>query len=336
MQQATLVHPHRPIDFKKERNFSQKLNATFEFLSQNFRPIGKNLLLIAGPFALLTGICYSIYQTYFGAAIQAGAETIGTGPGAENLPLLVAAVIGMLIFSFITLTLVVAIVMRHIKLYVKEGHCHIDSKEVWSGLGRDFFRVLGTSISLFLALTMAMGLFIVPVAVMSQGNPNPFLIGIGILLLFFSMLIIVPAFTLLYPIRSMERKNIFTAFGRMFKLLSGKWLSTAGLVVVVGIIQSVMSIIFAVPMYIMMFMQVMHMQEAEGAVETPGAVYQVLFSLSSGISMLGSFALYSLMFIAITFQYFNLVERKEATGLLERLESFGAPQTDPHDEDEHY
>lgn len=334
MQQATLAH--QPIDFKKERNFSQKLNATFEFLSQNFKPIGKNLLLIAGPFALLTGICYSVYQTYFGAAIQAGAENIGAGPGPENLALLGAAVIGMVFFSFISLTLVVAIVMRHIKQYVKEGHCHIDSKEVWRGLGSDFFRVLGTSISIFLALMIATGVFIVPVAVMSQGNPNPVLIGFGILLLFFSLLIVIPAFTLLYPIRSMERKNIFTAFGRMFKLLSGKWLSTAGLVIVVGIIQSIMSIIFAVPMYIMLFMQIMHMQNAEGAAESPGVVYQVLFSLSSGISMLGSFALYSIMFIAITFQYFNLVERKEATGLLERLETFGAPQTDPHDEDEHY
>lgn len=335
MQQATLAH--RPIDFKKERNFSQKLNATFEFLSQNYKPIGKNLLLIAGPFALLTGICYSIYQTYtFGAAMQAGTGTLGTGPGPENLVLLGAATIGMVFFSFISLTLVVAIVMRHIRQYVKEGHCHIDSKEVWSGLGRDFFRVLGTSISLFLALMIAMGIFVVPVAVMSQGNPNPVLIGVGILLLFFSVLIVVPAFTLLYPIRSMERKNIFSAFGRMFKLLSGKWFSTAGLVIVVVIIQSVMSIIFAVPMYFMMFMQIMHMQDAEGAAETPGVVYQVLFSLSSGISMLGSFALYSIMFIAITFQYYNLVERKEASGLLERLESFGAPQTDPHDEDEHY
>lgn len=335
MQQATLAH--RPIDFKKERNFSQKLNVTFEFLSQNFKPIGKNLLLIAGPFALLTGICYSIYQTYtFGAAMQAGTGAIGTGPGPENLVLLGAATIGMVFFSFISLTLVVAIVMRHIQQYVKEGHCHIDRKEVWRNLGRDFFRVLGTSISIFLALMIATGAFIVPMVVLSQGNPNPVLIAIMGLLLFFSVLIVVPAFTLLYPIRSMERKNIFSAFDRMFKLLSGKWLSTAGLVIVVVIIQSVMSIVFAVPMYIMMFMQVMHMQGGEGAAESPGVVYEVLFSLSSGISMLGSFALYSIMFIAITFQYFNLVERKEASGLLERLESFGAPQTDPHDEDEHY
>jgi hypothetical protein len=335
MQQATLSH--RPIDFKKERNFSQKLNATFEFLSQNFKPIGKNLLLIAGPFALLTGICYGIYQTYtFGAALSASTGAIGAGQGAENLVSLGAGVIGMFFFSLIALTLVVAIVMRHIQQYVREGHCHIDSGQLWKSLGSDFFRVLGTSIAIMVALTVGLGIFIAPLFALVQGNPNPVFIFFLGMLLFFSMLIIVPAFTLLYPIRSMEKKNIFLAFGRMFRLLSGKWFSTAGLVIVAGIIQSIMSVIFAVPMYIMLFLQVMHTTEAEGSAESPGLVYNILLSLSSGVSMLGSFALYSILFIAITFQYYNLVERKEAAGLLERLENFGAQQTDPHDEDEHY
>ena len=333
MQQATLHH--RPIDFKKERNFSQKLNATFEFLSQNFKPMGKNLLLIAGPFALITGIFYGIYQTYtFGTAMQASMGSFEAAAG--NYVLIAAALIGMSLFSFIALTLVVVIVMRHIQQYVKEGHSNIDSRDLWNSLGRDFFRVFGTSLAIVLVLVVVMGVFIVPMIALSQGRPSPVFIFILGLLLLFCMLIVVPAFTLLYPIRTIERKDIFPAFGRMFKLLSGKWLSTAALVIVASIIQSVMSIIFAVPMYVMLLLQVMHSTEAEGSTESPDLVYEILLSLTSGISMLGSFSLYSILFIAITFQYYNLVERKEAAGLLERLESFGAPQTDPHDEDEHY
>ncbi len=334
MQQATLTH--RPIDFKKERNFSQKLNATFEFLSQNFKPIGKNLLLIAGPFALLTGICYGIYQTYtFSAAIAVSTGTFNAGTDNSNL-LLGAGIVGMVFFSFIALTLVVAIVMRHIQQYIKEGQCHLSSSELRKSLGRDFFRVLGTTIFIVVALMLAMGIIATPLFTLSQGNPNPVLIFFIGLLLLFSMLIVVPAFTLLYPIRSMEKRNIFTSFGRMFTLLSGKWFSTAGLVIVAGIIQSIMSVVFAVPMYIMLFLQVMHSTNPEAGMESPGLVYSILFSLTSGLSMLGSFALYSILFIAITFQYYNLVERREAAGLLERLETFGAQQTDPHDEDEHY
>ena len=334
MQQATLNH--RPINFKKERNFSQKLNATFEFLSQNFKPIGKNVLLISGPFALLTGIFYGIYQTYtFGAAISAGEGTIPEP--VDNLAMLGVSSLGMLFFSLIALTLVVAIVMRHIRQYIKEGHTNIPTGELWNSIGRDFFRVLGTSLSLIFATVISIGLLMVPVFTLGIANPGPLFIGFLMLVLFAFFLIVTPALMLLYPIRSIEGVGIFKAFGRMFKLISGKWLSTAGLVFVSSIIVSVASAIFAIPMYIMLFMQMLHITEGEiTAAPATGGLYSILFSLASGISMLGSFALYSLLFIAVTFQYFNLVERREASGLLERLESFGEPQTDPYDEDEHY
>lgn len=333
MQQATLNH--RPINFKKERNFSQKLNATFEFLSQNFKPIGKNVLLIAGPFALLTGIFYGIYQTYtFGAAMSASTGAISEP--LDNYTMLGVGFLGMLLFSLIALTLVVAIVMRHIRQYIKEGHAHIPTGDLWKSIRRDFFPVLGTSLSLIFAAVISIGILMVPVFTLGIGNPNPLLIGFMVLIIFGVSLIVTPALMLLYPIRSMEGVGIFKAFGRMSTLISGKWLSTAGLVFVSSIIVSVMSVIFAIPMYIMLFLQIMHVTEGQAAGQTSGDLYSILFSLASGISMLGTFGLYSLLFIAVTFQYFNLVERKEASGLLERLESFGEPQTEPHDEDEHY
>ena len=39
----------RVIQFQRSRDFSKKLNATFEFIRQNFKPLGKSILLIAGP-----------------------------------------------------------------------------------------------------------------------------------------------------------------------------------------------------------------------------------------------------------------------------------------------
>ncbi|WP_017733213.1 V-type ATP synthase subunit I domain-containing protein [Nafulsella turpanensis] len=333
MQQATLHH--RPINFKKERSFSQKLNATFEFLSQNFRPITKNILLIAGPFALLTGIFYGMYQgETFGAVLAGRNDPFGAeGP---NTALLVTGVIGMMVCSIIALTLIVAVTMRHLRQYIAEGHARISTGAVWAGIGREFFQVLGTSIALLIGVLFATGIIALPVILLSAAEPTPVLIGLMMLLMFIAILIIYPALTLLYPIRSMEGVGIFTAFSRLFKLISGKWLSTAGLVIIVGFIQSIMGIIFAVPMYIMMFMQVMHVADGEATAEAPGMLYNILFSLASGVSMLGSFALYSILFIAITFQYYSLRERKEASGLLERMESFGVQKNDLHDEDEHY
>ena len=332
MQQATLHH--RPINFKKERSFSQKLNATFEFLSRNFKPITKNILLVAGPFALLPGIFYGMYQgETFGAILEGqnnpfGAEGVNTG-------LLVTSLIGMIICSMISVTLIVAVVMRHIRQYITEGHTNIPVNEIWSGIGRESLQVLGTSIFIIAAVILATILIFLPVGLLSVAEPNPFLIFLGIMVAVIGLFLLYPALFLLYPIRSMEKTGLFAAFRRMLKLISGKWLSTTGLVVVVGILQSFISMVFTLPMYIMIGMQVMHMADGEAA-EEPGLLYNILLSLSTGISMLGTFSLYSILFIAITFQYYSLRERKEASGLLERMESFGVQKNDLHDEDEQY
>lgn len=333
MEQATLTRPL--INFKKERSFSDKLNATFAFLSQNFKSMGKNLLLIAGPFALLAGIFYGVYQTYtlgfsFGAS--------GPNPWANtgSMVVMVISIIMMIIFSFIATTLVVAIVMKHIKFYVAEGHSYMNTSQLWSTIWGDFFSVLGTTFYIMVLFVFSLLLLGIPVLLLSLDGPNPVVIGILMFFGFFGLMFFWPILLLLYPIRSMEKVNVFSATRRLFKLASGKWLSTVGLVIVVTIIQSIMSIAFAVPMYIIMFMNAMHGLEGEIPAEPAFGINGILLTLASGISMLGSFALYSILFIALTFQYFNLLEKKEAKGLLERMEGFGKPVTEADDHEEQY
>ena len=49
------------IVFYKVRDFSQKLNATIEFIRQNVKPLGKSILFILGPLAVLNGLLFSQY-----------------------------------------------------------------------------------------------------------------------------------------------------------------------------------------------------------------------------------------------------------------------------------
>lgn len=334
MQQPTLLH--KTIKFRKERDFSEKLNATFAFMSEHIKPVGMNILLIAGPFALLAGICYSVYQSYtFNTAFSGAAGT--AAEASPDVGLLAGGILGMFFFSLIAFTLVVAIVMRHIRLYIAEGHSHISTEFLWKNIWPDFFRVLGTSIVIILMFTLLMAVIMLPVFfAIGSGARNPVMFALIFLLAFIALLLVAPAFFLLYPIRSIEQKGIFQAIGRLFPLISGKWLSTAGLVIVMHIIQTVIATVFAIPMYILIFMKAMHGADTETAFQPQSPMDDVLFSLAGGFSMLGSFALYGLVMIAVTFQYFNLVERREATGLLERIDTFGEKKASPEDEEEHY
>lgn len=334
MQQTIL--PQQMIRFRKERNFSEKLNATFAFMSEHIKPIGTNIMLIAGPFALLAGICYSVYQSYtFNAAFS---DNLGSAAeSAPDVGLMAAGIIGMFLFSLLAFTLVVAIVMRHIRLYIAEGHCRIGTEFLWKNIWKDFFSVLGTSVVIMLLFSALMIVVLVPFSLFAAGTGSGPVLIVGVMLfMFFAIFLSSPAFLLLYPIRSIEQKGIFQALSRLFRLISGKWLSTAGLVIVMYIIQMVIASVFSIPMYIILFMKGMHAADPEAVLQGGGSVNDILFSLAGGLSMLGSFALYGLVMIAVTFQYFNLVERRDATGLLERIDTFGEKKDNPEDEEEHY
>ena len=53
------------IEFHRTRDFSRKLNATFEFVKQNFKPLGKSILFIAGPPVLLASLVSGSFVSEF-------------------------------------------------------------------------------------------------------------------------------------------------------------------------------------------------------------------------------------------------------------------------------
>jgi len=50
------------IEFQRYRDFGQIINATFEFIRENFKQLAKAVIFLVGPFILLTGIFGGLYQ----------------------------------------------------------------------------------------------------------------------------------------------------------------------------------------------------------------------------------------------------------------------------------
>lgn len=51
------------IDLFEQRDFGNKINATFQYVIQNMRSLGLALLYIVGPVALLAGIASGVMQS---------------------------------------------------------------------------------------------------------------------------------------------------------------------------------------------------------------------------------------------------------------------------------
>lgn len=134
---------------------------------------------------------------------------------------------------------------------------------------------------------------------------------------------------LAFPVVLIEDKGIFESIGRAFKLINGKWWSTFGLLFISSILMYAISLIFIIPFYVFYFLQIFSLTEQTGVgVETSAWWFQGGMTLSVMLMFLGSFLTYSIPIIALCFQYFNLVERKESVGLMSEIQQLDTNITD--------
>ena len=73
-----------PLEFHKARDFSKKINDTFEFLKQNFVPLTKSILFIAGPPVLMGSLMMGSFIGDFLDFTQSSIANPGSAEMAEK------------------------------------------------------------------------------------------------------------------------------------------------------------------------------------------------------------------------------------------------------------
>ena len=137
-----------------------------------------------------------------------------------------------------------------------------------------------------------------------------FIIAIASILLLIPGIYLSVAFALIPAIIVIEDDPVFEAISRSISLVKTKWWSTFGLIIVMSVVAGMMQMVFTIPNIIYSVTKALHAQLA--TFDTLSVIFQVLASIGTAL-------LYPLVFIAIAFQYFNLVERKESEGLKQQI-----------------
>jgi len=288
----------------QKRDFGEKINATFTFLRDNFVPLGKSLLYIAGPAVLLVGIFMALNTT----SLFFNDSEISNG--ALNFYLGGSSIAGLL--TLLTVPLVIGTVYGHMSLYFeRDDFGEIQVADVWKKVKGHYLSILLSSIVVSVLITLGFIFLIIP----------------GFILL--------TAFSLIFVLLVKERISFGEAFSRCFKLVSDHYLSTLGLLLVMIILQSIVTSAFNLPLIIFTGAGAFLSASGDLDMENSSALVQALFIIFQVISTLGSQFMYAITLVAIAFQYGNLVEKKESAGLMEEVATIG--QEKNHDtEDERY
>ncbi|TRX61225.1 hypothetical protein FNH22_03990 [Fulvivirga sp. M361] len=318
------------IEYHKTRDFSKKINATIEFIKENFKPLFKALLYIAGPPVILGSVLMSQILDHFMTFMTItgqGGDVIDPSQFLELIP----PALGAMLFLLIGGTALVAVVHDYMILYEQQGK-NITVQEVWERTKKSFWNVLSTMLLYVVVLLLVYAVILIPTILFSLVSPA--LMVLGIFIAYGGAIYMIITFSLLFVVRAYERVSFLKAIFRCFELIKGKWWSTFGVFFVTSFVQSLISSIFFIPWYVIFIIQMLH---ETGATEfgEPGIIAQIIGAASLLLYLVTSYLLYCIPLIAIAFQYFNLVERKESRGLMAKIESFGTSSTQ-HDEEEHY
>ena len=306
---------NQKINFYEKRDFGEKINVTFAFLRQNFAPLAKSILFIAGPAILLIAVITGLYQaTVLNVGGETGSLEGPIGIARETNPMDILGVysqgsLAMFLSIFVS-ALLVTVVYAYLVLYVERAdYDNITVAEVWERAKQHY-------------LVVVVSTFVYSV-----------LVVLGFMLLIIPGFIAIAALSFLFIIQIKEGLSLGAAFSRCFKLVSDNYLSTLGLILVMSILIGIISMVVMLPFGIALGVPAFFTLSQESGLEDAGGMMKVLLIAFQALSSLLSYLLYAILLIAVAFQYANLVEKKEAAGLLESVNTIGQTERPKHDDE---
>jgi len=196
-----------------------------------------------------------------------------------------------MLFMMLSYLIITIVTYSHLHLYKNSEPGSFDIDDVWRIFKKNFWKIFLTGFGYMI------------------------LVGIGTLFLIIPGIYFAVALSIIFIVRLEEDLGFIDAVSRCTKIISGNWWFTFGLIIVIGMIQGFLGFILYVPNYIVTFFLAF-----AGVDSSMGSLGKILYILSSIIASIGAL-LYSISTTTIAFQYYNLVERKEAPGLLQQIEN---------------
>lgn len=274
------------LELSKVRDFGELIGDSILFLKQNFKPLFKSLFVICGIFILASAVASGIMQ---GDMMT---------PEYQSNPFgkIFSSQFGTsVLFSYAAYILVGLTTFCYMSVYKEKGNQPANVDEVWSFVKYFFWQFVGGSIVGWICLVVGFVLCLLP----------------GFYLL--------PIVSLMLAAIVFENAGVGYVIDRSFKLIKNEWWTTFGAIMVVGILVYAAMMVVILPFTIL--------GGVLTALSTAGQSgnFSPFMILISVLSHLGYFFM-TLSYIVVGLAYFSLVEKKEGTSLLSKVDNIGTKQ----------
>ena len=273
------------------------MSDTFVFIRLEFKSFLGTILKITGPYLLVLLASFGAYTYYFGELMQFENLASNGGFSDQNAFLLIGVIAVMIMASLVTYVLSNGAIVSYIQNYT-ENHGTTDYSAIRKETFAHFWPLIALGILVFLSLLAGFMLCLIP----------------GIYLM-------VPL-GLSLPMLIIEKKGVGEAYQSSFDLVKGHWWNTFAAMFVMYIIITVGNYAFALPSIIYVWIK-MGVFSGEVDAESMNVFNDPIYLAINILSTLVQFLMNIILLVSIVLIYFNLNERKNSTGALDRISSLG-------------
>jgi len=304
------------IEFYRRRDFSEKLNVTFAFIRENWKPLLKYSFYIIMPVCLVqTFAMNSFFSTYIDLM---SASAIGTG-GFYGSASSVLANYGILIFCMMLGGAIMSgVIYSMMQTYAKRENRLVDVtlddfkdnivRNTWK-----YLRLLLLFTFVYIIILSVM-IFLAYISVYTLALTIP---------IFIACIILVIPLMLVFPVSIFEEKiSMIDAIKKSWKLGTATLWGMLGLMIVLYIISSVIQTITMMPWYIAEMVGMVFSLSSESMI-TESFIFKFLLYILGLLQSLGVYISMIIGIIGLAFQYFHAREKVEGVKIESNITNFG-------------
>jgi hypothetical protein len=290
------------IEFRKIRDFGENISDTFLFIKNNIRGLLLSILAICAVLMLAVAIFNGIYQSRFFNVFDQLRKGLYDAQYNSFNSIFTPEYFLTILFTWLSYVALQVTLASYIKVYVFQEGVAPRVEQVWDVFKRNFLRVFLFSIPVTL-LTLAGFIFCIA--------PGIFL---SVVFVPFGMILVI------------EDADFGYAFNRCFEIIKDNFWISLGTYIVAGMIYyfsgAIVGVVVGLVVGVFTFL-------------TTDSVGTTAGILSSILNMFSSL-FYIIFFVSAALNYFNLVEKRDGTGILNRIDRIGTSSGEMNDKEKQY
>ncbi|MDR2774365.1 MAG: hypothetical protein LBC19_06425 [Tannerella sp.] len=306
------------IEYYRERTFSEKLNVTFDFIRENWKPLLKYTFYLIMPVCLIqTFAMNSFISAGFSSAGSGGASSFGRMAGSSAVTFFVNY--GVILFcSLIGAAIISGMVYAMMQAYAtrEDGLGHVTLNDFKENLVRNIWKCLRISLFFILICIVITGIAAILAVLVSAVS-----LFITIPILIIALLLLIP-FMMLMPVYIFEHDIRFPdAITKAWKLGTETLWGMLGLFIVLSIVSSVVQTLTTLPWYIVTLFGHVLSLTAESTLNQ-SAIYKFAVFILGLIQTYGAYAASTVGLIGLAFHYFHAREKAEGVTIESNISNF--------------